>query len=144
MVHMKKNRFYVTTPIYYPSGKLTIGNAYTTVIADTLARWHRMLGDDVLFLTGTDDHGLKLQRAAEEKGVSPKEFVDFMVEEGVKPLWQLMNISYDRFIRTTDEAHVRAVQQIFQQLYDQGDIYLGEYEGLYCTPCEAFWTESQL
>ena len=144
MVHMKKNRFYVTTPIYYPSGKLTIGNAYTTVIADTLARWHRMLGDDVLFLTGTDDHGLKLQRAAEEKGVSPKEFVDFMVEEGVKPLWELMNISYDRFIRTTDEAHVRAVQQIFQQLYDQGDIYLGEYEGLYCTPCEAFWTESQL
>ena len=141
---MKKNRFYVTTPIYYPSGKLTIGNAYTTVIADTLARWHRMLGDDVLFLTGTDDHGLKLQRAAEEKGVSPKEFVDFMVEEGVKPLWELMNISYDRFIRTTDEAHVRAVQQIFQQLYDQGDIYLGEYEGLYCTPCEAFWTESQL
>lgn len=144
MVHMKKNRFYVTTPIYYPSGKLTIGNAYTTVIADTLARWHRMLGDDVLFLTGTDDHGLKLQRAAEEKGVPPKEFVDFMVEEGVKPLWKLMNISYDRFIRTTDEAHVRAVQQIFQQLYDQGDIYLGEYEGLYCTPCEAFWTESQL
>ena len=144
MVHMKKNRFYVTTPIYYPSGKLTIGNAYTTVIADTLARWHRMLGDDVLFLTGTDDHGLKLQRAAEEKGVSPKEFVDFMVEEGVKPLLELMNISYDRFIRTTDEAHVRAVQQIFQQLYDQGDIYLGEYEGLYCTPCEAFWTESQL
>lgn len=139
-----KNRFYVTTPIYYPSSKLTIGNAYTTVIADALARWHRMLGEEVRFLTGTDEHGQKLQRTAEQKGVSPKAYVDHMVEDGIKDLWKLYNIRYDQFIRTTDEAHKKAVQTIFQKLYDQGDIYLGEYKGLYCTPCEAFWTESQL
>lgn len=137
-------RFYVTTPIYYPSNKLTIGNAYTTVIADTLARWHRMLGEDVRFLTGTDEHGQKLQRAAESHGLTPKAYVDHMVEGDVKELWKLFNISYDQFIRTTDDYHVQAAQKIFQRLYDQGDIYLGEYKGKYCTPCEAFWTESQL
>lgn len=139
-----KNRFYVTTPIYYPSNKLTIGNTYTTVIADTIARWHRMLGQDVVFLTGTDEHGQKIQRIADGLGVSPKAYVDHMVEDDVKGLWKMFNIRYDRFIRTTDEEHIRAAQNIFQRLYDNGDIYLGEYKGLYCTPCEAFWSESQL
>lgn len=138
------NRFYVTTPIYYPSNKLTIGNTYTTVIADTVARWHRMLGQEVIFLTGTDEHGQKIQRIAGALEISPKAYVDHMVEDDVKGLWEMFNIRYDRFIRTTDEDHVKAVQHVFQKLYDQGDIYLGEYKGLYCTPCEAFWTESQL
>ncbi len=140
---MDKKSFYITTPIYYPSGRLTIGNSYTTVAADAVARYHRMKGEDVLFLTGTDEHGQKLQQAAEKKGVAPQEYVDGMVT-GIKDLWKLLNISYDQFIRTTDDYHMEAVQKIFTQLYEQGDIYLGEYEGNYCTPCEAFWTDSQL
>ncbi len=139
-----REKFYITTPIYYPSSNLTIGNTYTTVIADCLARWHRMLGEDVLFLTGTDEHGQKLQEAAEEKGLNPQVFVDYMVEKDVKPLWELFNISYDRFIRTTADFHKKAVQHIFQKLYDQGDVYLGTYMGHYCTPCESYWTDSQL
>lgn len=137
-------KFYVTTPIYYPSADMSIGNAYTTVIADSVARWHRMLGEEVLFLTGTDEHGQKLQQAAEARGVSPQAFVDYMVNQDVKPLWDRYNIRYDRFIRTTDDYHQKAVQAIFQKLYDQGDIYLGEYSGHYCVPCETFWTDSQL
>ncbi|MDO5016235.1 MAG: methionine--tRNA ligase [Eubacteriales bacterium] len=138
------SKYYITTPIYYPSSNLTIGNAYTSVIADCLARWHRMLGEEVLFLTGTDEHGQKLQQAAEKQGLTPKTFVDYMVKSDVLRLWQLMDISNDRFIRTTDDFHVKAVQEIFQKLYDQGDIYLGTYRGHYCTPCESFWTDSQL
>lgn len=138
------SKYYITTPIYYPSSNLTIGNAYTSVIADCLARWHRMLGEEVLFLTGTDEHGQKLQQSAEKQGLSPKTFVDYMVKSDVLPLWQLMDVSNDRFIRTTDDFHVQAVQKIFQKLYDQGDIYLGTYSGHYCTPCESFWTDSQL
>lgn len=135
--------FYVTTPIYYPSGKLTIGNAYTTVITDCLARYHRMLGEDVRFLTGTDEHGQKLERKAAEVKMSPKAYVDYRVAQ-VKALWELLNISYDQFIRTTDDYHVEGVKTIFQRLYDQGDIYLGQYKGHYCTPCETFWTDSQI
>ena len=138
-----KEKYYITTPIYYPSNRLTIGNSYTTVIADALARYQRMLGKDVLFLTGTDEHGQKLQKAAEKAGLQPKEYVDGMVAE-IHELWKLMNISHDRFIRTTDEHHVKSVQTIFQKLYDKGDIYKGEYSGHYCTPCESYWTESQL
>lgn len=140
---MKKTPYYITTPIYYPSANLHIGNTYTTVAADALARYKRLAGFDVMFLTGTDEHGQKIQRIAEDNGLSPKIYVDGIVE-GIKELWELMNISYDRFIRTTDDYHVEAVQAIFQQLYDQGDIYKSEYEGWYCTPDEAFWTESQL
>lgn len=140
---MNKKTFYITTPIYYPSAKLHIGNTYTTVAADALARFKRLTGYDVLFLTGTDEHGQKIQRVAEEKGLKPKEYLDDMVDN-IKELWKLMNISYDKFIRTTDSYHVEAVQKIFKQLYDQGDIYKGEYEGWYCTPCESFWRESQL
>ena len=140
---MKKTPYYITTPIYYPSANLHIGNTYTTVAADAMARYKRLAGYDVMFLTGTDEHGQKIQRIAEEKGVQPKEYVDGIVK-GIKELWELMNISYDRFIRTTDEYHVESVQAIFQQLYDQGDIYKDEYEGWYCTPDEAFWTETQL
>ena len=138
-----KKPFYITTPIYYPSNNLHIGNAYTTVAADAVARYHRELGDDVMFLTGMDEHGQKIQREAQKQGIEPQAYVDHMAE-GVKELWQTLNISYDRFIRTTDEAHRDAVQQIFQTLYDQGDIYKSEYEGWYCTPCESFWTEAQL
>ncbi len=138
-----KHPFYVTTPIYYPSNRLTVGNTYTTVIADALARYHRMRKCPTMFLTGTDEHGKKMQKTAEQKGVSPQTYVDQMAHE-IKELWSLMNISYDRFIRTTDEQHRRAVQYIFQKLYDQGDIYKGQYEGYYCVPCEAFWTETQL
>ena len=140
---MDKKTFYITTPIYYPSAKLHIGNTYTTVAADALARFKRKTGYDVMFLTGTDEHGQKIQRIAEEKGVKPIEYVDEIVA-GIKELWKMMNISYDKFIRTTDDYHVKAVQDIFKRLYDQGDIYKGAYEGLYCTPCEAFWTETQL
>jgi methionyl-tRNA synthetase len=138
-----KKTFYVTTPIYYPSQKLHIGNAYPTVAADSIARYKRLLGYDVMFLTGTDEHGQKIQRIADEQGVSPKEYVDGIVAT-IKDLWNLMDISNDAFIRTTDQIHIEAVQKIFQKLYDNGDIYKGEYEGLYCTPCESFWTESQL
>lgn len=136
-------KFYITTPIYYPSAKLHIGNTYTTVAADALARFKRLTGHDVMFLTGTDEHGQKIQRKAEEKGVTPIEYVDEIVA-GIKELWDMMDIKYDKFIRTTEDYHVKAVQDIFKRLYDQGDIYKSSYEGLYCTPCESFWTESQL
>lgn len=137
-----KKTYYITTPIYYPSDKLHIGNTYTTVAADTMARFKRLTGYDVMFLTGTDEHGQKIQRIAEEKGVTPKEYVDKIVA-GIKDLWKLMDISYDKFIRTTDDYHEATVQKIFEKLYEQGDIYKGHYEGLYCTPCESFWTETQ-
>ena len=140
---MTKKPYYITTPIYYPSTKLHIGNTYTTVAADALARFKRLNGYDVMFLTGTDEHGQKIQRIAEEKGITPKEHVDEIVA-GIKELWSMMDISYDKFIRTTDDYHKKTVQKIFKQLYDQGDIYKSSYEGLYCTPCESFWTESQL
>ena len=136
-------KFYITTPIYYPSSNLHIGHTYTTVAADAVARYKRLRGYDVMFLTGTDEHGQKIQRAAEKADKTPKEYVDEIVA-GVKDLWKLMNISNDRFIRTTDEQHIKAVQKIFKTLYDKGDIYKSEYEGLYCTPCESFWTEHQL
>jgi len=140
---MTKKPYYITTPIYYPSTKLHIGNTYTTVAADALARFKRLNGYDVMFLTGTDEHGQKIQRIAEEKGITPKEHVDEIVA-GIKELWSMMDISYDKFIRTTDDYHKATVQKIFKQLYDQGDIYKSSYEGLYCTPCESFWTETQL
>ncbi|WP_461207135.1 methionine--tRNA ligase [Clostridium sp. DL1XJH146] len=140
---MNKKNYYITTPIYYPSAKLHIGNTYTTVAADAIARFKKLTGHDTFFLTGTDEHGQKLQRIAENNGVTPIEYIDGVVE-GIKELWELMNISYDKFIRTTDDYHVKTVQKIFKQLYDQGDIYKSEYEGWYCTPCESFWTETQL
>ena len=142
---MERKTFYITTPIYYPSGKLHIGNAYTTVAADTVARLKRMQGYDVMFLTGTDEHGMKIEKSALAAGKEPKQFVDEIVEGpgGIKDLWKLMNISHDRFIRTTDKYHEEAVQKIFRKLYENGDIYKSEYEGLYCVPCEAFWTETQ-
>lgn len=139
---MCKKPYYITTPIYYPSAKLHIGNTYTTVAADSLARFKRLTGYDVMFLTGTDEHGQKIQRLAEAKGVTPKAYVDEIVA-GIKDLWEIMNISYDKFIRTTDDYHVKSVQDIFKKLYDQGDIYKDSYEGWYCTPCESFWTETQ-
>ncbi|MFO7635712.1 MAG: methionine--tRNA ligase [Clostridia bacterium] len=135
--------FYVTTPIYYPSDKLHIGHSYTTVAADAMSRYKRIRGYDVMFVTGTDEHGQKIQRIAEENGMPPQEYVDAIVE-GIIDLWKLMDISYDVFIRTTDERHVQTVQKIFKKLYDQGDIYKGHYEGWYCTPCESFWTQTQL
>ena len=143
---MTKGTFYITTPIYYPSAKLHIGHAYCTVATDAIARYKRMCGYDVMFLTGTDEHGQKIEAKAKEKGVSPKAFVDEIVEgkNGVLDLWKLMNISLDRFIRTTDDYHVKAIQYIFKRLYENGDIYKGAYKGKYCTPCESFWTESQL
>ncbi len=140
---MSKKTFYITTPIYYPSGKLHIGHSYTTVAADVVARYKRLKGFDVMFLTGTDEHGQKIQRKAEEKGITPKQYVDDIVS-GIKELWKLMDITNDKFIRTTDEYHEKAVQKIFKTLYDKGDIYKSEYEGWYCTPCESFWTKTQL
>jgi len=139
---MTKKTYYITTPIYYPSANLHIGNTYTTVAADAIARFKRLTGYDVMFLTGSDEHGQKLQGIAEAKGVTPKEYVDEIVA-GIKELWKIMDISYDKFIRTTDDYHKKAVQKLFKQLYDQGDIYKGAYEGWYCTPCESFWTETQ-
>ena len=139
---MTKKTYYITTPIYYPSANLHIGNTYTTVAADAISRFKRLTGYDVMFLTGTDEHGQKLQGIAQEKGVTPKEYVDEIVA-GIKKLWEIMDISYDKFIRTTDDYHKKAVQKLFKQLYDQGDIYKGAYEGWYCTPCESFWTETQ-
>ncbi len=136
-------KFYITTPIYYPSDKLHIGHAYATVNTDAIARFNRLLGKDVWFLTGADEHGQKIQRKAEEKGVTPQEYVDEVVA-GIQELWKLMNISNDDFIRTTQKRHSDAVMKIFKQLYDKGDIYKDEYEGLYCTPCESFWLERQL
>ena len=140
---MNKNKYYITTPIYYTSGKLHIGHSYTTVAADAMARFKRMQGFDVMFLTGTDEHGQKIEERAKAAGKSPKEYVDGIVYD-IKELWKLLNISYDRFIRTTDEYHEKAVQHIFRTLYDKGDIYKGKYEGWYCEPCEAFFTQKQL
>ena len=140
---MEKKPFYITTPIYYPSGNPHIGHCYTTVACDSIARYRRMQGYDVMFLTGTDEHGLKIEQKAAEKGVTPKEYVDEVVKT-FKKLWSYMNISYDRYIRTTDDYHIETVQKIFKALYDHGYIYKGEYKGKYCTPCESFWTESQL
>ncbi len=141
-----KNTFYITTPIYYPSDKLHIGHTYCTVATDAMARYKRLQGYDVMFLTGTDEHGQKIEDKAREAGVTPKEFVDRIVEgpRGVLDLWKLMNISNDRFIRTTDDYHVAAIQKIFKKMYENGDIYKGKYVGKYCKPCESFWTESQL
>ncbi len=143
---MSKKPYYITTPIYYPSDKLHIGHTYCTVASDAMARYKRMRGFDVLFLTGVDEHGQKIEEKAKEKGVTPQEFVDGIVKGpgGILDLWKLMNISNDRFIRTTDDYHVAAIQKIFRKMYENGDIYKGAYKGLYCTPCEAFWTESQL
>ena len=139
----KKGTYYITTPIYYPSSNLHIGHTYCTVMADAMARFKRLSGYDVRFLTGTDEHGQKIQTLADAKGVTPQAYVDEVVD-GIKQLWKTMEISYDDFIRTTEPRHVERVQKIFMQMYENGDIYKGEYEGLYCTPCESFWTESQL
>ena len=143
---MSDNRFYITTPIYYPSDKLHIGHTYCTVATDAIARYQRLRGREVMFLTGTDEHGQKIEDKAAEAGVSPKEYVDKIVcgDRGVLDLWKLMNISNDRFIRTTDDYHVAAIQKIFKKMYENGDIYKGKYVGKYCKPCESFWTESQL
>ncbi len=142
----EKKNYYITTPIYYPSGKLHIGHAYCTVATDAMARYKRLCGYDVMFLTGTDEHGQKIEDKAKEAGVTPQEFVDNIVAApgGVLDLWKLMNISYNRFIRTTDDYHVESIQKIFRKMYDNGDIYKGSYKGKYCKPCESFWTESQL
>ncbi len=139
----EKKPFYITTPIYYPSGNPHIGHCYTTVACDSIARYKRMQGYDVMFLTGTDEHGQKIEEKAKDKGITPKQYVDEIVEI-FKKLWDYMNINYDRYIRTTDDYHVESVQKIFKALYDKGYIYKGEYSGKYCTPCESFWTESQL
>ena len=139
----QKEKFYITTPIYYPSGNPHIGHCYTTVACDSIARYKRLQGKDVMFLTGTDEHGLKIELKAAEKGITPKEYVDEKVAK-FKELWNYMNISYDRYIRTTDDYHIETVQKIFKELYDRGYIYKGKYTGKYCTPCESFWTESQL
>ncbi len=146
MCNSCKGKYYITTPIYYPSSNLHIGHAYCTVATDTMARYKRLQGYDVCFLTGTDEHGQKIEDKAKEAGVTPQQFVDNIVlgEKGVLDLWKLMNISHDRFIRTTDDYHVEAIQKIFKMMYDRGDIYKGEYAGKYCKPCESFWTESQL
>ena len=143
---MERKTFYITTPIYYPSDKLHIGHTYCTVATDAIARYKRMRGYDVMFLTGTDEHGQKIEDKAKAKGVTPQQFVDEIVAgpKGILDLWKLMNISNDRFIRTTDDYHVEAIQKIFRKMYENGDIYKGKYSGMYCTPCESFWTESQL
>ena len=143
---MEKKTFYITTPIYYPSDKLHIGHSYCTVATDAMARYKRLTGYDVMFLTGTDEHGQKIEDKAKAAGVTPQEFVDNIVkgEKGILDLWKLMNISNDRFVRTTDDYHVESIQKIFRKMYDKGDIYKGTYKGKYCKPCESFWTESQL
>ena len=143
---MPKPKFYITTPIYYPSGKLHIGHTYCTVATDTMARYKKLIGHEVMFLTGTDEHGQKIEENAKLAGVSPQQFVDNIVtgNGGILDLWKLMNISNDRFIRTTDDYHISSIQKVFRAMYDKGDIYKGSYEGLYCTPCESFWTDSQL
>lgn len=140
---MEKKTYYVTTPIYYPSDNFHIGHCYTTVIADALARYKKLKGYDVYFLTGSDEHGQKIEDRAKAKGVTPKQFIDPIIDNA-KDLWKSLDVNYDKFIRTTDEEHVKTVQKVMQKLYDQGDIYKGAYEGWYCTPCESFWTESQL
>jgi len=142
-VFMEQKRFYITTPIYYPSDKLHIGHAYCTTIADAIARYHRMAGHDVFFLTGSDEHGQKIERKAKEAGTTPIQYVNRIVD-GFQELWRRLNISYDDFIRTTEDRHKKVVQQIFQKIYDQGDIYKSAYEGWYCTPCETFWLEGKL
>lgn len=139
---MNKKTYYITTPIYYPSSNLHIGHTYCTVMADAMARFKRLTGYDVRFLTGTDEHGQKIQKVADEKGITPQQHVDEIVD-GIKELWKTMEISYDDFIRTTEPRHVKRVQDIFMKMYEKGDIYKGDYEGWYCTPCEAFWTETQ-
>ena len=139
----EQKTFYITTPIYYPSDKLHIGHAYTTVAGDAIARFKRLTGYDVFYLTGSDEHGQKIERKAEAKGVTPKQYVDEIVGT-FKELWKTLDISYNKFIRTTDDYHERTVQKIFKQLYEQGDIYKSSYTGKYCTPCESFWTETQL
>ena len=138
-----KEKYYISTAIAYTSGKPHIGNTYEIVLTDAIARYKRLTGYDVYFQTGTDEHGEKIQLKAEDKGVTPQEFVDDVADE-IKRIWDCMNTTYDRFVRTTDPNHERVVQNIFKKLYDQEDIYLGKYEGLYCTPCESFFTESQL
>ncbi len=143
IIFMEKKKYYVTTPIYYPSGNWHIGHCYTTVICDALARFHKMLGEDVFFLTGTDEHGQKIEKEAKKRGVTPLQFIDPLVSE-LKDMWRLLDISYDRFIRTTDKDHEECVKKIYQKLYDSGDIYKAEYSGYYCTPCESMWTEAQL
>lgn len=139
---MNDKKFYITTPIYYPSAEFHIGHCYTTIIADAIARYKRLDGYDVFFQTGTDEHGLKIETKAKDAGVTPKEYVDKIIENA-KDLWSNLGISYDYFIRTTDEEHKKSVQEIFKKLYDKGDIYKSEYKGLYCVPCESFWTETQ-
>ena len=140
---MDKKTYYITTPIYYPSDKLHIGHSYTTVACDALARYKRMQGYDVIFLTGTDEHGQKIADKAAAKGQEPIQYVDDIVAT-VKELWKLLDISYDRYVRTTDDYHIETVQGVFKKLFDQGDIYKGTYKGHYCKPCESFWTDSQL
>ena len=139
----EKPKYYITTAIAYTSGKPHIGNTYEIVLADAIARYKRSQGYDVFFQTGTDEHGQKIELKAEEAGITPKEFVDNVSTE-IKRIWDLMDTSYDKFIRTTDEDHEKQVKKIFKKLYDKGDIYKGHYEGMYCTPCESFFTESQL
>ena len=140
---MKDKKYYVTTPIYYASGKLTVGHCFCTVLADVCARYYRLKGYDVLYATGSDEHGLKIARVAEQNNMTPQQFVDKTVGE-FKEIWQKLGISYDRFIRTTDPHHVKLVEDVYNKLFKSGDIYLSEYEGLYCVPCETFFTESQL
>ena len=143
MIKMENKKYYITTPIYYPSANFHIGHCYTTVIADAITRFKKLEGYDTFFLTGSDEHGQKIEKKANDAGVTPKEYVDEIIENA-KDLWKSLDVEYDRFIRTTDSDHVETVQKIFKKLYDQGDIYKGEYKGLYCTPCESFWTETQL
>ena len=140
---MEKEKFYITTPIYYPSNKMTLGNCYTTIVCDAIARFYKMLGKEVFYLTGTDEHGQKMAKVASEKGMDIKEYLDEIIAD-TKQLWKMLGIDYNRFIRTTDADHEKAIQKIFTQLYERGYIYKGKYSGLYCTPCESFWTESQL
>ncbi len=140
---MERKKYYITTPIYYPSGNWHIGHCYTTVICDALARFHKMLGEDVFFLTGTDEHGQKVEKEAKSRGITPLQFIDPLVAQ-LKEMWNLLDVGYDRFIRTTDEDHVKCVQKIYEKLYESGDIYKSEYSGWYCTPCESMWTEAQL
>ena len=140
---MAKQSFYITTPIYYPSAKLHIGHAYCTTIADSIARYKRLSDFDVFFLTGSDEHGQKIEQKAEEQGVTPIEYVDKIVA-GFQNLWKRLNISNDDFIRTTQKRHEKVVQEVFKRIYEKGDIYKGAYKGLYCTPCESFWLERQL
>ena len=138
-----KEKFYITTPIYYPSSKMTLGNAYTTIAADVIARFNKKLGKDVFYLTGTDEHGSKISKAAKQVGKTEKEYLDEIIDD-TKSLWKMLHIEYDKFIRTTDDYHEKTAQKVFTELYNRGYIYKGSYKGWYCLPCESFWTESQL